>query len=340
VLTVLLANLAFFAINVAWPAPPSEPERLVRANPPGENVGIHETQEVVSAALTQYRDGTLAPDRCLCVLFGISGAQFGLRLETLRERDLGDCLYLGLCFAGKNLSSTAAVAEVVLASELRPKVAVFAISPFQLRLEGELVDGAPRLETNTSELEEYWLHEQRGEIRKLSDALLASVRKQMLQFIHGRTASKQVDPWREMAAEDLGAEFNAREGAEVLAFYRQRGYFDPGAYQPDMDGVRLLIRLIQKFHAKGVQVIVAWNPEHSRLRQRLPAAATLTIEAALNDAFQLDPVPILDFRDALADHEFYDVVHPNTRGRESYSRVFAERISQFLYKAPSAAGAR
>jgi hypothetical protein len=38
-------------------------------------------------------------------------------------------------------------------------------------------------------------------------------------------------------------------------------------------------------------------------------------------------IEVIDLRDTIEDHEFFDVIHPNSLGRDRLTRLFAEHLA-------------
>lgn len=300
-----------------------------------------EAQTIVSAALADLQERRVDRNRCVCVVFGTSGARDGLHIPTITNSDRGDCLYLGLCFAGRNIAEIADICDVVLQSELRPQLAVIAIAPFQV-MEGDIAPLMLQADQPEAALPTLTLlHERRDELRLSADEALSVLRSKMLQPfepidhqpqpIDHRTAPR-MNPWlREMTNQSRMQNDDPAAAGLVLSLYDTWGYFDPAGYHKQMDGLGILMTLVRQFNSKGTRVVLVFNPEHSALRESIPSQAVPTIKAALEEAFGPGAVPILNFRELLQDREFRDVVHPNPVGQQSYSRAFAAGISDLLY---------
>jgi hypothetical protein len=79
---------------------------------------------------------------------------------------------------------------------------------------------------------------------------------------------------------------------------------------------------LRRLSAKGSHVIVVFTPEHSLLRAREPEGVLPYLTERLRHESGLHNLTILDFRDAVPDAGFVDLVHLNSAG----SRLFTPKL--------------
>jgi hypothetical protein len=282
---------------------------------PQRLAGLGYAQEIqarVDGAAAQYRQGLVPPDEKLCAVLGFSGGQEGIDIEQLAREDESPVRYLGLCGAcDGTMRGLTELVRPLYESDLRPDLVIVAMDPFHLVVR----EFQPSLA--------------RADIKHGVDLRLLQCRRQIL-----RACGVDVDPRYQAQNPWRGMTKNCFEPVpdEVLDFrteeYGKRGYFDVTAYENSHEQREYLRRLVEESRARGADVLIVLMPIHPVLCDRIPASATLSVYATLQQAFGDDAPPVLDYQQALGAEEFHDVSHLTGAGRATFTSLLARDIRQ------------
>jgi hypothetical protein len=157
------------------------------------------------------------------------------------------------------------------------------------------------------------------------------------------TADPQ-SPWRPMIRL-MGAEHYSQESLkERLWVIEATGDFDWNAYVTSVRAPAILSRIVRRFHDAGTHVVVVLMPEHSWVVAREPVGGAEHIRKTLLARVGEEGVQFIDYRRAVDDSGFVDLVHLNTAGSRQFSRILAGEIRRIALMHPplmnGAAGAR
>ncbi len=100
---------------------------------------------------------------------------------------------------------------------------------------------------------------------------------------------------------------------------RKYGMFDPAAYATDTPNARALVGLIRDLREAGPEVVVAIAPEAENRRDALPPEALRVFDELMRQAFGDAAPPVLNFRAARPDSDFFDCSHLNPDGRAAFT---------------------
>lgn len=323
-ITMLLANAVLVLITVV------SPDWLPRQFFGVEFIADNRQRAQVAAA--QYQDGTLAAEQPFVVILGLSSASEGLTLERLSEQIDDGTRFLGLTGGGRNMRDLARYARPLLDSGAKPELAVLAINLFHLMdpppATDSFLDNLRRRETIDA-LRGYWLIERRTDIKYAIDSAIDRVRNDVFSLFDLRL-HRDVDPWREVLRMGLPQSTVADQWQDNVDRYGKRGYYEAGNYRRSQIQIRVFKDIVTGLQAKGTEVIVVLMPEHSRLRQRIPADAMNLLVAEPEQGYGQVALPIVDMRDSIPDSGFKDISHMNEQGRLMYAPLLADVISRQL----------
>jgi hypothetical protein len=139
------------------------------------------------------------------------------------------------------------------------------------------------------------------------------------------------EPAREAAAE--GRKATVRDQAEgpmregLAGPVKDKGWNNADAYSLEGANALALVSIIREARAGGIEVAVLLLPEASNLRNSVPQEAMNSLRVALDRAFGAAALPpVIDLRDALADSQFHDSIHPRKVGREITTRRLIDAL--------------
>lgn len=302
---------------------------------------IRDIDQRVAAASTAYSTGQVSSNTPLVVLVGLSNLREGVDLGRLADSTGLDARYLGLCGAGGVLNTMIRQCETLLASDLRPTLAIIGTTAF-LPVDPVVVYAGsddPRSDAGStpSSLRDRlrtianlsWLRSRRGDVRMAVEDEFAAVHFELVRAM-GESSSRNplTDPWREMIRLGLPDSVTEDARSTQLAAYDARGLFDPLSYQhpsvtAELDGLGLLIDALRD---RGTNVVITLLPESSELRKRVPVVAIDLFRESISPRLDRGGDDIIDLRDFLDDDSFADISHPNAVGRIRLS----DRLGQLI----------
>jgi hypothetical protein len=302
---------------------------------------VRDIDQRVAAASMAYATGEVPSDAPLVVLLGLSNLREGVDLNRLSSATGLDARYLGLCGAGGVLNTMIRQCESLLASDLRPALAIIGtteflpVDPVVVYAESEASRSnapspAPSLRDRLRSIANLsWLRSRRGDLRMAAEDEFATMHFALVRAIGDASARNPLtDPWREMIRLGLPESVTDQARATQLAAYEGRGLFDPSAYEhpsvtAELEGLGLLIDSLRE---RGSEVVVVLLPESTALRDRIPAIAVDRFREAIATRLPRQDDDIVDLRAFLDDDGFADISHPNSVGRLRLSDRLSELI--------------
>lgn len=290
---------------------------------------VEDNRQRAAAVASQYREGLIDDGDNLVVILGLSSASEGIQVSTLASRAGSHLRILSLCGAGRNMQEISRYASPLLDSDVRPDLAVFAISSFHL------IDPLPldrgftnSLQSKRTRLEMlgFWYRSRRQDIKYAADIRLSDARAALFRFFDVYAPAQSGNPWRENVRMDLPVLQTNVEWETNLQRYGLRGYYDADAFRRSRMQLSTFIDLVAEFIARDSRVAIVLMPEHSSLRAKIPDEIVETLSDPLEHAFGSAKPPILDFRAAVPDSGFGDISHMNENGRVSFSAILADFI--------------
>jgi len=294
---------------------------------------VADNRQRAVAAAAQYRDGVVDRDDPLVLILGLSSASESIRLETLRREVDQGTRYLVLSGAGRNMGEVTRYAGPLLESDVRPDLVVFAINPFHLMDPPPFKEGFVnnlRQSKAIAELLGFWLYLRRADVKHAVEVRVLDARYRVFDAFDVRMDESGPDPWREIVRMGLTQTSTEAGWHAKIRQYGLRGYYDPQAYIRSRHQAAALIELITQFEARDSNIMIVLMPEHSSLRQRIPAEAMGALLEPLHQAFDEQLPTLTNLRDAIPDSDFADISHLNEDGRTRLSPLLAEAIRQNL----------
>ena len=310
---------------------------------------IEDIRQRVGGAIREYEDGKINPREYLCAIVGSSNVREGISLPVLSNEAGEGWRFLGLAGAGGlGIENVEEVANPILGSTLKPDLVVVGLTPVHVLdtvlaaniatlTKTEFEKGTlKKLSFDFDSLKKIlkswtWIYSRRDDIRLSTEDLLLSFKASNFRALGVRvSALDPKSPWRDML-KTMGAE-HFPEGLlkQTLLRTELAGAFDEDTYVHSVRSRALLAALVKRFHDRGAQVIVLLTPEHSWLTSREPKGIGNYLKTALES--ELDQhIEFLDYRNAINDSGFVDLVHLNTAGRAQFSRLLAKDIQRVKF---------
>lgn len=301
---------------------------------------VDDNRQRAQAAEREYRLGRVPRDAYLAVLFGISNVREGVQLDVLNPYLGTRVKLLGQAGAGAGAPSILENATPLLATQLKPDLALIGLSPLQMLDPPPLpvAVGAPSNQREAKdELKRWlgstmWLFARRIDLVIAADRTLQVARARFFSTLDVALPVADVrSPWRPMMRTLFIERVPDAAIKSSLANLEPLGPSKVSRYVESSRSARMLASMILQLQARGSKVVVFLTPEHSLLRHREPANVTELIQAKLRSETGDPSIVVMDFRSAIDDSGFVDLVHLNTRGSRDFSRVLGKAIGQVNY---------
>jgi hypothetical protein len=180
-----------------------------------------------------------------------------------------------------------------------------------------------------------WLNARRRDVSVSTERALLNARADLFDFFNVQLPTPDTrTPWRSMLRV-MGAErFPDRVFRDGIIWARSVGAFDPAAYERSRTAPRLLADTLRGLTSKGSRVVVVLTPEHSLLRSREPKGVVEYLRDRLRRESGIRDLEVLDYRRAVADDGFTDLVHLNMSGSKRFTPLLARDLSREQWNAP------
>ena len=109
------------------------------------------------------------------------------------------------------------------------------------------------------------------------------------------------------------------------------GRLDLTYYERSKRAPQLLGSAIGRLARKGSHIIVVFTPEHTLLRAREPRMIREYLTRRLAQESGLSSLTVLDYRDAVSDDGFVDLVHLNSKGSKQFTLILARDLSSLKW---------
>ena len=345
-LTAFVATLVVGGLSIR-PAVAGRPRWLPEADSLCDVKAFKENLGRVAAAV---REGEAARRGRLGVLVGSSSLDWGVDPARMPPIDAGPPMrWLSRSAMGSTIEDNARMASMALRAGLKPEVVVLALGPASLASRIRILDDPttpdlPALRGHVAHRHPFLVKEDlegfllipwnrvfpnRSRIGRWARVALFDARLDLFAALgHGPEdfGPPARDPWSappwwtegyHVPPEILDKQFGGLSKDHV---------FEAASYSSDSQNARNLVRLVRELRGAGAEVVIALFPEAGRRRVAAPPEFLRTTEEALHRAFGASAPPILDFRDAMPDDDFFDLSHLNPTGRAA----FTDRLGRAL----------
>jgi len=330
----IAVNLALYALS-ATPILSWLPDRQT-----GVGFALDNKQRVEGAE-RQYRSGSVRADKRLGAIVGISNIREAVDLDMLNQRLGNQWRFIGIAGAGAGAASIVDNARILQQSDLRPDLVVVGSAPLQTLdklLPGAFsplaASGRDRLKVLMKQL--VWLNARRRDVSVSTERALLDARAALFGAFDVRLPTPDTrTPWRSMLRV-MGAErFPDKVFLHGVSWARSVGAFDRAAYEHSQIAPRMLADTVRDLAARGSRVIVVLTPEHSLLRSREPGDVATYLTDRLRRESGISDLEVLDYRSAIADDGFVDLVHLNTSGSKRFTPILIRDLSRERWSGPS-----
>jgi hypothetical protein len=309
-----------------------------------------ESRQRVEAATAAYEAGTIAADRPLVAIVGISDVREGVRLDVLGPAMRQQWRFIGVAGAGAGFASVQEQASLLLDGQLRPDLVIIGVSPMQMIESVDFERGAAEvtkagagdlLGKAKSELRDaLWFARRRSDLVGWLDRTLLEARSGFERMLGHQTTIDTRSPWRPMLR-TLGAEHYpddvVRRGLMVV---ESSGARDLKTFENSTAPFVEAGKLVRRFKAQGSQVIVIIMPRHPWLEAIMPPSVDEIIESRLRFESMDAALVVLDYSEAVAADGFVDLVHLNTPGGERFTKQLARDLLSIKVKGQRPAAVR
>lgn len=343
VLTVAATNFAFSAL--LGPSPRVLRREVVYS--PSEFDRIAEQVAAAERLLTndaRSRGSTTSPKPLLLVV-GLSTAREDIDAPVIEQAVCSGSRLLNLGSSGGSFSELSYYLKALDRTQLHPVAVLLAVHPVWMASRIALPDSsvstweaARRIRgpegavaASRLALRSLWIHTNRNAIHTV-------LTNELLRFRWAITAPfgltlpalvpmSSDDPWAPRFSYK-GSHANSEFRDGQMRSWKALGWFDADVYAARGPEADAAIEIAKRSARLTSQSVVVLMPESSTLRANAPPAAEMSLRAALAEGgFDF---PILDFRTALPDSQFYDHAHLNASGRSRFSLALGVSLSRLI----------
>lgn len=332
VLAILL-NAALYALS-ATPALSWLPDRQT-------GVGFTlDNRQRLEGAEQQYRDGTVRADKRLGAIVGISNIREAVDLDVLNEELGKNWRFLGIAGAGAGAASIVDNAKILEQSRLRPDLVVVGAAPLEtldILLPGAYKPADPtireKLKGEAKQL--VWLNSRRRDVSVSTERGLLDLRARLFAVadVDLPTADTRT-PWRSMLRLMGSERYPDKVFRDGIVWAHSIGAFDMRSYVDSKTAPQMLATTLRKLSANGARIVVVLTPEHSLLRSREPLGIAEYLRARLADESGVPSLLLLDYRAAVPDDGFVDLVHLNLSGSKRFTPLLARDLGALTWPQP------
>ena len=300
-----------------------------------------DNRQRIQGAENEYEKHVVIPNKRLGAIVGISNIREAVDVDMLNQQLGHDWRFIGVAGAGAGAASI--VDNVRLLEEekqLRPDLVIVGTTPLQLLdtlLPGAYTPPAPtgvaRAKQAAKEL--LWMNSRRRDVSVSSERALLDVRSRLFDAfrVHLPTADTRT-PWRSMMRVMGSERFPDQAFLDGVTWARSVGAFDMSSYQHSTKAPEMLARTIRDLASRGARVIVVFTPEHSMLRSGEPRAVGAYLRQRLRQETGMTELVVLDYRSAVPDDGFVDLVHLNKKGSARFTPLLMQNIRSQRWSDP------
>jgi hypothetical protein len=264
--------------------------------------------------------------RPLGVFLGQSTLESGID-STIVDQAYPRYRWLNLFGLGGSVHRIADINELLIISDLDPKIIVVAINPYMLVGSPYGVVRSAEFSMTRNRIKPWiWSIENRPLVNHLNRFVLHRGRLSIFNALKQTIdAIYPADPKPWVVTPPIPrSSYNQAELETKLNYDKKLGWYDPLNYTESSSNWTELERIVAGWKRRGVEVVVMLMPERTPMREHSPAEAVKIFK-------QLDTdVPLIDLRDKLDDSCFIDLDHINPDGRRRCSRIVGESLRDRL----------
>ncbi len=292
-----------------------------------------DNRERIQTAEEQYEDRTVSPDKRLGAIVGISNIREAVDMDILNQRLTRSWRFMGIAGAGAGAFSV--VENIRLLQEekrLKPDLVIVGTAPVQFLdklLPGKYSvpqqDGMSRFKQAAKNV--LWMKARRRDVSVSSERALLEARARLFNAFGVRLATADTrTPWRSMLRVMGSERFPDQAFIDGHVWARSVGAFDMPSYEQSKTAPTMLATALRELAVGGSRVIVVFTPEHSMLRKDEPINLAPYLQHRLREESGISNLLVLDFRAAISDEGFVDLVHLNKVGSERFTPLLIDAI--------------
>ena len=280
----------------------------------------------IAGLIAEARSKNRVEPRPLGVFLGQSTLESGIDSAIVDEA-YPRYRWLNLFGLGGSVHRIADINELLINSDLDPKIIVIAINPY-------MVVGSPYRAVRAAEFSMtrnrikpwIWMIENRPLVNHLNRLILHRGRLSIFHGLkQGIDALYPADPEPWVVSPPIPrSSYNQAELETKLKYDQKLGWYDSVSYAGTSSNWIDLKRIVEGWRRRGAIVSVILMPERTPMREHTPAEAS----ALFN---QLDSeIPLIDLRASLPDSCFIDLDHINPEGRRTCSKIVGDALRERL----------
>ena len=300
-----------------------------------------DNKQRVEGAEQEYRTGSVRPDKRLGAIVGISNIREAVDLDILNQQLGKQWRFIGIAGAGAGAASIVDNAQILEQSDLRPDMVIVGSAPLQTL--DALLPGrysppaAPSARERVKALvkQAVWLNARRRDVSVSTERALLDLRADLFDAFNVQLPTPDTQtPWRSMLRVMGSERFPDKAFRDGMVWAQSIGAFHLGTYQRSQTAPRMLAETLRALSSKGSRVVLVLTPEHSLLRSREPKEIVAYLQQRIRRESGIPQLEVLDYRSAVADDGFVDLVHLNSSGSKRFTRILARDLGRAQWSGP------
>ena len=301
-----------------------------------------DNRQRIKGAESQYENHIVLPTKRLGVIVGISNIREAVDVDMLNQQLGRDWRFIGVAGAGAGAASIVDNARLLeQEKQLRPDLVIVGTAPLQLLdtlLPGAYTPPAPTAMARAKQAVKdlFWMKARRRDVSVSSERALLDARSRLFDAfdVHLATADTRT-PWRSMLRVMGSERFPDQAFLDGLTWAHSVGAFEMLSYERSQKAPELLEDTIQNLSSGGSRVIVVFTPEHSMLRSREPRLVGAYLRERMRRDTGVANLVVLDYRAAVSDDGFVDLVHLNKSGSARFTPLLMRDIRGQRWNRPA-----
>ena len=300
-----------------------------------------DNRQRIKGAESQYENHIVLPTKRLGAIVGISNIREAVDVDMLNQQLGRDWRFIGVAGAGAGAASIVDNARLLeQEKQLRPDLVIVGTAPLQLLdtlLPGAYMPPAPTTMARAKQAAKdlFWMKARRRDVSVSSERALLDARSRLFDAfgVHLATADTRT-PWRSMLRVMGSERFPDQAFLDGLTWAHSVGAFEMPSYEHSQRAPKLLAETLQNLSLRGSRVIVVFTPEHSMLRSREPRWVGAYLQQRMRRDTGMANLVVLDYRAAIADDGFVDLVHLNKSGSMRFTPLLMRDIQGQRWSRP------
>lgn len=280
----------------------------------------------IAGLIVEERSKKHEEPRPLAVFLGQSTLESGID-TTIVDAAYPRYRWLNLFGLGGSVHRITDINELLIKSDLDPKMIVIAINPYMLVGSPYQAVRAAEFSMTRNRIKPWiWTIENRPLVNHFNRLILHRGRLAIFQSLkQGIDALYPAEPEPWVVSPPIPrSSYNQAELEAKLNYDKKLGWYDAVNYAETSSNWIDLKRIVEAWKRRGAIVSVILLPERTPMREHIPAEALALFNKLDSE------IPLIDLRASLSDSCFIDLDHINPEGRRMCSKIVGDALRERL----------